>query len=80
MPVAQHESHQVAVFAGQGETVKLATFVRSLAEREGTSPCQVLLSCKDDFQQTAAHMAAKAGQIRKCPPLTDFYFLGNKTT
>jgi len=65
MPIAPHESHQAAVFAGQGETSKLTTFVRSLAEREGTSPGQVLISCKDDFQQTAAHIAAKAGQIRK---------------
>ncbi len=65
MAIMPHESHQIAVFAGQGEIVQLATLVRSLAQREGISPGQVLISCKDDFQQTAAHMAAKAGQIRE---------------
>ncbi len=65
MAIAPHEAHQIAVHAGQGEIVQLAALVRSLAEREGISPAQILISSKDDFQQTAAHMAAKAGQIRK---------------
>ncbi len=65
MAIAPHESHQIAVYAGQGEIVQLATLVRSLAQREDISPGQILISCKDDFQQTAAHMAAKAGHIRK---------------
>ncbi len=64
MAISPHEAHQIAVHAGQGETAELTALVRSLAEREGTSPGQVLLGCKDDFQNTAAHMAAKAGQIR----------------
>ncbi len=69
MPVTQQESHQISVLAGQGETAKLATFVRELAAREGVSPGEILINCKDDFQQTAAHIAAAAGQTRGQPAL-----------
>jgi hypothetical protein len=67
MPVTPDESHQIAVHAGQGDTIQLSALVRQLAEREGTSPAQILLSCKDDFHQTAAHIASKAGQTRTRP-------------
>jgi hypothetical protein len=60
----QHESHQIAVYAGQGETTKLASAVKDLARREGTSTAEILIGCKDDFHQTAAYIAAKAGQTR----------------
>lgn len=64
MSATQRESHEISVLAGQGETAKLATLVREIAEREGASPGEILLGCKDDFQQTAAHIAAAAGQTR----------------
>ena len=64
MHITQQESHDVSVLAGQGELVKLRKAVHSLAERESASPADILIACKDDFQQTAAHMAAKGGQVR----------------
>jgi hypothetical protein len=64
MAIAEHESHQLAVYAGQGETTKLASAVKVLASREGISTAEILIGCKDDFHQTAAHIAAKAGQTR----------------
>jgi hypothetical protein len=64
MPIAEHESHQIAVYAGQGETTKLASAVKDLARREGTSTAEILIGCKDDFHQNAAHIAAKAAQTR----------------
>ncbi|KAK4153430.1 ankyrin repeat domain-containing protein 27 [Chaetomidium leptoderma] len=69
MAITPHESHQIAVHAGQGQIIKLTNFVKKLAKRENTSIAQVLLGCKDDFQQTAAHIAAKAGQIRSIEAL-----------
>lgn len=65
MPISSRETHQVSALAGQGEVPKLVSLVRKLARREGTPTSAVLAACKDDFQQTAAHIAAKAGQIRK---------------
>lgn len=65
MPIEPWESHQIAVYAGQGETIKLIATVKNLATREGTLAAQILFDCKDDFHQTAAHIAAKAGQSRK---------------
>ena len=64
MHIAQQESHHVSVLAAQGETAALRAAVIALAERERTTPGDVLTACRDDFQQTAAHMAAKAGQTR----------------
>ncbi len=64
MFITQQESHHISVLATQAELVKLRAAVKSLAQREGVSPADVLIFCKDDFQQTAAHMAAKAGQAR----------------
>lgn len=64
MHITQQESHDISVLAGQGELVKLRKAVHSLAERESASPADILIACKDDFQQTAAHMAAKGGQVR----------------
>jgi len=62
MTISPQESHHISVLAGQGELIKLSTAVKSLAQRENSSPADVLISCKDDFQQTAAHIAAKSGQ------------------
>ena len=67
MPATQAESHQISVLAGQGETTKLATLVREIADRDSASPGEILMGCKDDFQQTAAHIAAAAGQTRGRP-------------
>ena len=60
--VGAHESHHISVLAGQGETLKLGREVESLARREEVSTGDILLACRDDFQQTAAHIAAKSGQ------------------
>lgn len=64
MPVTRQESHQISVYAGQGEVAKLRSLVHDLAEREGMTTAEVLLASKDDYHQTAAHIAAKAGQTR----------------
>ncbi|KAK3898734.1 hypothetical protein C8A05DRAFT_18732 [Staphylotrichum tortipilum] len=76
MPATQQESHEISVLAGQGETAKLATLVRKIAERECASPGEILMACKDDFQQTAAHIAAAAGQTRSIETLAEL--LGTK--
>jgi len=65
MHITHQESHHISVLAGQGETSKLVVYVKTLARRENVSPADVLIACKDDFQQTAAHIAAKAGQNGK---------------
>ena len=62
MQIKPHEAHHIAVLAGQGETAKLKEAVNELAQRETASPAGILIACKDDFQQTAAHIAAKSGQ------------------
>lgn len=62
MAISPQESHHISVLAGQAELVKLGAAVKALALRENASPADVLISCKDDFQQTAAHIAAKSGQ------------------
>ncbi|KAK4236414.1 hypothetical protein C8A03DRAFT_35690 [Achaetomium macrosporum] len=81
MPIAQQESHKIAVYAAQGQTVELATIVRDLAMREGVSPAQILIGCKDDFQQTAAHAAAKTGQTRSIEALAELLgSMENKST
>lgn len=64
MVITQDESRAISVLASQGEIIKLKRTVNSLAEREGLSVAELLMEAKDDFQQTAAHMAAKAGQTR----------------
>ncbi|GAB1311486.1 hypothetical protein MFIFM68171_01696 [Madurella fahalii] len=71
MHIAAQESHHVSVLAGQGEIIKLRAAVKSLATRENTSTAEVLLACKDDFQQTAAHIAAKSGQTRSIQTLAE---------
>ena len=65
MHFTHQESHHISVLAGQGEIIKLRNHVQTLAKREATSPAEVLIACKDDFQQTAAHIAAKSGQSRR---------------
>jgi hypothetical protein len=65
MHITTSEAHHISVLAGQGEIIKLRAAVKSLAAREEASTAEVLIACKDDFQQTAAHIAAKAGQSRK---------------
>lgn len=72
MHISPQEAHHVAVLAGQGECAKLVTAVKALALREHESPADILIACKDDFQQTAAHIAAKSGQssvwtLPSCP-------------
>ncbi|AEO65528.1 7a611f84-7f45-457a-851c-a2729b532d36 [Thermothielavioides terrestris] len=71
MRITPEESHQIAVYAGQGEVAKMTAAIKHLAEREGVSPAQVLFGCKDDFQQTAAHTAAKGGQTRSIEALAE---------
>lgn len=64
MPVTEQESHRIAVYAGQGETTELASAVKVLGRRESASTAEILIGCRDDFHQTAAHIAAKSGQTR----------------
>ncbi|KAM7213527.1 hypothetical protein V8F06_011082 [Rhypophila decipiens] len=71
MKVSPQESHHISVLAGQGELTKLATSVKALAQREMVSPADVLIFCKDDFQQTAAHIAAKSGQAASIEKLAE---------
>ncbi|KAL2024243.1 hypothetical protein VTK56DRAFT_9399 [Thermocarpiscus australiensis] len=71
MGITPQEAHEISVLAGQGETIKLRDTVRALAGREGIQTGDVLLACKDDFQQTAAHIAAKAGQTRSIETLAE---------
>ncbi|KAK3362474.1 hypothetical protein B0T25DRAFT_467788 [Lasiosphaeria hispida] len=71
MHIAQQESHHVSVLAGQGELAKLRNAVKALAQREGVSPADIIIACKDDFQQTAAHIAAKAGQTSSIETLSE---------
>ncbi|KAM7195926.1 hypothetical protein V8F20_007291 [Naviculisporaceae sp. PSN 640] len=71
MKISPQESHHVSVLAGQGELTKLASTVDALARRENESPADVLICCKDDFHQTAAHIAAKSGQVRSIEKLAE---------
>ncbi|KAK4161239.1 hypothetical protein QBC43DRAFT_268925 [Cladorrhinum sp. PSN259] len=81
MHIKPQEAHHIAVLAGQGETAKLKAAVKDLAERESTSPGDVLIACKDDFQQTAAHIAAKSGQTKSILALAEILATDdNKTT
>lgn len=73
MHIAQTESHRVSVLAGQAEITQLCKTVRDLAEREHATPGEILIACKDDFQQTAAHIAAKAGQTRSIEALASLF-------
>ncbi|KAK3986372.1 hypothetical protein QBC44DRAFT_333399 [Cladorrhinum sp. PSN332] len=80
MQIKPQEAHHVAVLAGQGEIAKLKACVKELAEREATSPADILIACKDDFQQTAAHIAAKAGQTKSILALADLLGSDDKRT
>ncbi|KAK0632904.1 hypothetical protein B0T14DRAFT_560545 [Immersiella caudata] len=71
MQFTHQESHMISVLAGQGEIIKLRKAVNELAERERTTPAEVLIFCKDDYQQTSAHMAAKSGQTRSIEALAE---------
>ncbi|KAK4454686.1 ankyrin repeat domain-containing protein 27 [Podospora aff. communis PSN243] len=71
MHFTHQESHMISVLAGQGEIIKLKKAVHELAERENTTPAEVLITCKDDYQQTSAHMAAKSGQSRSIEALAE---------
>ncbi|KAK3497212.1 uncharacterized protein B0T23DRAFT_77950 [Neurospora hispaniola] len=62
MFITPQESHLISVRAGQGDLAGLAIIVKSLAQREKVTEAEVLISCKDDFQRTAAHIAAQLGQ------------------
>ncbi|KAK2073415.1 hypothetical protein P8C59_007701 [Phyllachora maydis] len=73
MPITQAESHHISVLAGQGETTTLRTTVTALAVRENTTPGAVLLACRDDYHQTAAHMASKAGQAQSIHALAGLF-------
>ncbi len=65
MQISHAENHGISVFAGQGDLVQLQNAVQRLADREQTTPDEILIACKDDYHQTAAHIAAKAGQTRE---------------
>ncbi|KAK0628351.1 hypothetical protein B0T17DRAFT_522516 [Bombardia bombarda] len=74
MYISPQESHYISVLAGQGELFMLSASVKNLAIRESVQPGDILIGCKDDFQQTAAHIAAKSGQkesIEKLAELLD---------
>ncbi len=65
MAITEVEAHNVSVLAGQGELTELRAAARRLAVRENIALDDVLIACKDDFHQTSAHIASKAGQARK---------------
>lgn len=67
MAITDAESRHISVLAGEGDLPKLRAAVQALALREALSPADVLITCKDDYHQTAAHIAAKGGQARKFP-------------
>lgn len=69
MAITDAESRHISVLAGEGDLPKLRAAVQALALREALCPADVLITCKDDYHQTAAHIAAKGGQARKFPPL-----------
>ncbi|KAK3393941.1 hypothetical protein B0H63DRAFT_459552 [Podospora didyma] len=71
MHITSQESHHISVLAGEGEIVKLKLAVKALARREDASPADVLIACKDDYHQTAAHIAAKSGQTRSIEALAE---------
>ncbi|KAK4224899.1 hypothetical protein QBC38DRAFT_369899 [Podospora fimiseda] len=71
MQIKPQEAHHIAVLAGQGEIAKLKTAVHELAGREEATPGDIIIACKDDFQQTAAHIAAKSGQTKSILALAD---------
>lgn len=62
MFISPQESHLISVCAGQGDLAGLAVAVKSLAQREKVTEAEILISSKDDFQRTAAHIAAQLGQ------------------
>lgn len=64
MAITDAESRHISVLAGEGDLPKLRAAVQALALREALSPADVLITCKDDYHQTAAHIAAKGGQAR----------------
>ncbi|KAK1780619.1 hypothetical protein QBC45DRAFT_98467 [Copromyces sp. CBS 386.78] len=81
MFITPQEAHSISVRAGQGDLAGLAAVVKSLARRENVTEAEVLISCKDDFQRTAAHIAAQLGQRSSIEALA--VLLGsqeNKTT
>ncbi|KAK4192390.1 hypothetical protein QBC35DRAFT_221740 [Podospora australis] len=71
MHVKPQEAHHISVLAGQGEIKRLKSAVQELAARENVSTADLLISCKDDFQQTAAHIAAKSGQSKSIEALAE---------
>ncbi|KAL2128360.1 hypothetical protein VTI74DRAFT_9288 [Chaetomium olivicolor] len=64
MPISREEKQRICQLVGQGDTFKLVSVVKDLASREATSTADVLMSCKDDWYENAAHMAAQTGQGR----------------
>ena len=67
MVITDAESRHISVLAGEGDLPKLRAAVQALALREHMAPADVLITCKDDYHQTAAHIAAKGGQARMSP-------------
>lgn len=67
MAITDAESRHISVLAGEGDLPRLRAAVQALALREALCPADVLITCKDDYHQTAAHIAAKGGQARKHP-------------
>ncbi|CCC06047.1 hypothetical protein SMACR_00264 [Sordaria macrospora] len=81
MFISPQESHLISVCAGQGDLAGLAVAVKSLAQREKVTEAEILISSKDDFQRTAAHIAAQLGKRSSIETLASL--LGseeNKTT
>lgn len=66
MRISQEDLRKIAVLAGQGEVGEMTSLVNRYAEKERATTGWILLECKDDFHQTAAHIAAKAGQTGEC--------------
>ncbi|KAK0753717.1 hypothetical protein B0T18DRAFT_302470, partial [Schizothecium vesticola] len=71
MAITDAESRHISVLAGEGDLPKLRAAVQALALREALCPADVLITCKDDYHQTAAHIAAKGGQARSIETLAD---------
>ncbi|KAH6630767.1 hypothetical protein B0J18DRAFT_422178 [Chaetomium sp. MPI-SDFR-AT-0129] len=80
MYITPLEARDLALSTSDGHTARLRSLVTKLAQREGTSAADILIGLRDDFNQTLAHTACKAGQIASIQTLADLlHTRANKT-
>jgi len=66
--LSEDEVDDLIYSARMGETDDLLTLVTALAEREKTTPAEILSSAKDEGKSTCLHMAAANGHLGKALP------------